>query len=83
MVRQPAKRIVEVDGQEWEVFAVIEGVGWDVELPVRRAHWLSLVSEIERRFITPLPSDWTSWTDERLCAEVMRAPRDKRRSPPG
>jgi hypothetical protein len=83
MVRHPAKRIIEVDGQEWEVSAVIEGVGWDAELPVRREHWLSLVSENERRFITPLPSDWTSWTDERLRAEVASAPRSKRRSAPG
>ena len=83
MVRRPAKRIIEVDGHQWEVSAVIEGVGWDAELPVRRENWLSFVSDDERRFITPLPEDWASWSDERLRAELETATPSKRRSFPG
>ena len=83
MVRRPAKRIIEVDTHQWEVSAVIEGIGWDAEMPIRRESWLSFVSGDQRRFISPLPSDWASWSDERLRAELLNAPVSKRRAPPG
>jgi hypothetical protein len=83
MVRLPEKRVIEVDGQQWEVSAVIEGVGWDAELPVRRASWLSFLKGDERRFITPLPADWAEWSDERLAAELANSRLSKRRMPPG
>ena len=82
MVRRPVQRIIEVDGHQWEVSAVIEGMGWDAELPISRESWLSFVSGDERRFITPLPPDWASWTDERLRAELATAQLSQRRSRP-
>jgi hypothetical protein len=80
MVRRPQKRVIYVDGTRWEVSAVIEGVGWDAELPVRRENWLSFETDGERRFITPLPEDWASWSDERMREELAKAPTSKRRS---
>ena len=73
-------RVFEADGRRWEVFAVIEGVGWDAELPVRRENWLSFTTDGERRFITPLPADWEMWSADRLRAELASAPISKRRS---
>ena len=73
-------RIIEVDGRQWIVAPVIEGVGWDAELPVRRHNWLSLETHGERRFISPLPEDWDRWTDDHLREQVRAAPRSNRRS---
>jgi hypothetical protein len=75
--------VIEVDGRRWEVSAVIEGLGWDAEIPVRRENWLSFETDGERRFITPLPDDWVSWSEEKLREALATAPRSKRRSFPG
>jgi hypothetical protein len=83
MVRRQEKRSIDVDGQRWDVRAVIEGVGWDAELPIRRENWLSFETEGQRRFITPLPEGWASWSDERLRAELANAAISKRRPLPG
>ena len=83
MVSRPTKRVIEVDGRRWEVSAVIEGLGWDAEIPVRRENWLSFETDGERRFITPLPDDWISWSEEKLREALATASRSKRRSFPG
>ena len=75
-----ANRVFDADGRRWEVRAVIEGVGWDAELPIRRENWLSFETQGERRFITPLPLDWEMWSIDRLLAELAAAPISKRRS---
>ena len=74
------RRIIDVDGRRWVATPVIEGQGWDAELPVRRESWLSFETEGERRFLTPLPVDWERWSDEELSAQIRMAPRSKRRS---
>ena len=82
MASAPITRVIDVDGRRWEVTAVIEGVGWDAELPIRRENWLKFETTGERRFLAPLPDEWASWTDERLREALATAPMDKRR-PPG
>ena len=80
MIPSNPHRIVDVDGREWVVSPVIEGLGWDAELPIRRDNWLSLETDGERRFISPLPADWERWSDDELRAHIRSAPRSKRRS---
>lgn len=73
------ERRIDVNGRWWRVSPVIEGLGWDQEIPVRRENWLLLESEGERRFIAPLPADWESWADDALRAQVGLARQSKRR----
>ena len=80
MSDEAPNRVFDADGRRWQVCAVIEGVGWDAEIPVRRENWLSFTTDGERRFITPLPADWEMWSTERLRAELAKAPLSKRRS---
>lgn len=75
-----AKQVIGQDGRAWAVYAVIEGQGWDAEMSVRRENWLSFDTDGERRFITPLPADWESWSEEQLRTALDGAPRSKRRS---
>lgn len=74
-----AEREIDVDGRRWRVTEVIEGLGWDQEMPMRRENWLLLESGAERRFIAPLPADWESWPDDKLRAEIASARPSKRR----
>lgn len=74
-----AERQVDVDGRCWRVTEVIEGLGWDQEMPMRRENWLLLESAGERRYIAPLPADWAFWPDDKLRAEVAAARPSKRR----
>lgn len=78
-----AEREIDADGRRWRVTEVIEGLGWDQEMPMRRENWLLLVSGEERRFIAPLPPDWESWPDDKLRAELASARPSKRRPPRG
>ncbi|MEO7457515.1 MAG: hypothetical protein ABIY52_14720 [Gemmatimonadaceae bacterium] len=80
MVPSNPHRIIDVDGRRWVVSPVIEGQGWDAELPVRRENWLSFEADGERRFITPLPHDWETWPEDELRARLLVAPRSLRRS---
>jgi hypothetical protein len=79
-MRPVNERVIEVDGCEWVVSVVVEGQGWDADLPDRRKSWLKLESESERRFISPLPEGWESWPDDELRSQLRRAPRSNRRS---
>ena len=80
MIPSNPHRIVDVDGRRWVASPVIEGLGWDAELPIRRENWLSLETDGERRFMSPLPPDWESWSEDELCTHIRSAPRSKRRS---
>lgn len=75
------RREIEVYGRQWVACAVIEGVGWDHEIPVRRDNWLLLESDGERRYIAPLPPDWETWSDDELRERVAHASHCRRRSP--
>lgn len=72
------RTLVDADGQTWHLYVVVEGLGWDADLPDRRSNWLACVSLGDRRFIAPVPEGWESWPDEALQAAVAAAPRDKR-----
>ena len=82
MASPPIKRVIDFDGRKWEVSAVIEGLGWDAELPIRRENWLRFETKGERRYVAPLPDDWASWSEDELREALVAAPLDKRGSPP-
>ncbi len=73
------EREIDVDGRRWRVTEVIEGLGWDQEMPMRRENWLLLETAGERRFIAPLPADWEAWPEDKLRAELASARQSKRR----
>lgn len=71
-----AYRAILLDGQVWTVRAVA--------LPPRTAElvsrnpnavttWLSIVSDLEKRRIAPIPAGWEQWTDEQLMEAIRRA----------
>jgi hypothetical protein len=74
------ERAIDVDGSRWVVSVVVEGQGWDADLPDRRRSWLKLETDGERRFISPLPEGWESWPDDELRSQLRRAPTSNRRS---
>lgn len=69
-------------GAIWRVHQVREGYTWDPEIEMRRRDWLSCRTGTERRFITPAPADWLTWSEAELLAAIHAAPIDKRREPP-
>jgi hypothetical protein len=74
-----SRTLADADGHTWHVYVVVEGLGWDADLPDRRSNWLACVSLADRRFIAPVPEGWESWSEDELRAAVAKAPRDKRR----
>ncbi len=72
--------VMDTDGHEWEVFPMIEGLGWDPEADIRRENWLCFTTPGERRYLVPIPPNWLEWTNEELGAALERAPQDKRRN---
>jgi hypothetical protein len=74
-----SRTLVDADGHTWHVYVVVEGLGWDADLPDRRSNWLACVSLADRRFIAPVPDGWESWSEDELRDAVASARRDKRR----
>lgn len=69
-------RALLLDGQVWTVRAV--------SLPPRTAelvsrnpnavtNWLSIVSDLEKRRIAPIPADWEKWTEDQLAQAIRNA----------
>jgi hypothetical protein len=77
--RDGARKVLDGEGHEWEVFPMIEGLAWDGEISYPRENWLCFATEGERRYLAPLPPDWEKWNDEELRAALAAAPLDKRR----
>lgn len=77
--RDGARVVEDLEGHRWDVFPMIEGLGWDGEVSVPRENWLCFATPGERRYLTPLPADWESWNDDELRAALAAAPVDKRR----
>lgn len=75
----PELRIVRgPDGHAWVVMHIHEGMRWDPEIEMRRQDWLCCASVSDRRYITPVPTAWTQWSDSDLAAAVVRARPDLR-----
>jgi hypothetical protein len=77
--RQAKRRLRDGGGVMWDVYPMVESLGWNGEATVPRGSWLCFDTKGERRYLTPLPTDWEEWTDAELQAVLISAPVDKRR----
>lgn len=68
----------DVDGRDWTVMPIREGDRWDPEIEMRRRDWLGCVTSDDRRYISPVPANWTQWTDWELAGEIRKAKPDLR-----
>jgi hypothetical protein len=73
------RRVRDGGGIMWDVYPMVESLGWNGEAAVPRGSWLCFTTKGERRYLTPLPVDWEKWTDAELQAVLISAPVDKRR----
>lgn len=71
----PVREVVDSAGGRWFVYAVFETSKWGAK---QRAHWLCMESGEERRFLSPIPGDWMSWSDPTLLNWIYLAKPDLR-----
>ena len=76
---EPAVRaVVDASGRTWHAYVVIARIKFDPESEKRRRNWLALETGGDRRYISPVPREWSSWTDDELLTEIATAKPDLR-----
>jgi hypothetical protein len=75
---QRLRLVAALDDRDWVVLHVREGMRWDPEIEMRRKDWLCCATTDDRRYITPVPSDWEQWTDAELLVAITEAKPDLR-----
>jgi hypothetical protein len=71
----PVRAVQDVNGRTWHVYVVLEGTKWDKK---PRRNWLCLENGNERKYISPVPTGWEEWSDERLRIAIAQAKPDLR-----
>lgn len=65
-------------GALWRTSLMREGYSWELGAAWRCRQWLSCESGTERRYVTPVPSDWLVCEDSVLLALIRSAPVNER-----
>jgi hypothetical protein len=74
----PVRTVLDAEGRTWHAYVVVARIKFDPESEKRRRNWLALETSGERRYISPVPAEWSRWSDEQLLTEIASAKQDLR-----